>query len=83
MAQYACYLVTSLYMEKEAIVTCALKVQVARIGQETIDDPMSPEGKLKIQSLLPLHISVLGPVVDVQPIYEVHVHEPIIQLVSH
>lgn len=68
-----CLLITILY--EEQILTCALKANQKDLPQDCVEYPMEPENKKMIHDLLPSHVRSCGPIVNVEPLFEVHIVE--------
>jgi len=64
-------LVTVLYGDR--LLKCALQVPDGILSQECVDYPMAPKSREAIRALLPLHVRNCGPVVNVEPLFEIHV----------
>ena len=71
MSEYICFLITLLYEEQSTLMKCALKVR-----RDFIDDvaeyPMEEASREFLHGLLPEHVRSVGPIVDVEEIFEVH-----------
>ena len=63
MDEDTCYLITLLYGDE--LLRCALKVKM------DFTYPMEPESRKALLDLLPLHDRTLGPIVEVQKIFEI------------
>lgn len=77
MNDYICWLVTVLY--DETLLRCALKIDKWDIPSGmmrlVMDDPNGADSRDVIRTLLPLHVRSCGPVVQVEPLFEVHVRD--------
>lgn len=71
MDNYKCWLVTVLYLENNSLLKCAIKYERGLLTQEEEELCMEPEFREKFHALLPLHVRECGPIVDIEPIFEV------------
>lgn len=54
------------------LLQCALKVSRDSVPHDVLEHPMEPENLDRLHELLPEHVRSLGPIVDVQNIFEIH-----------
>lgn len=73
MGSDICWLITILYRDP-ITVRCALRVPRDQLSDDCIGNPMKPENTEIIHNLLPPHVQSCGPIVDVERLFEVHVH---------
>lgn len=77
MGDDICWLVTVLY--DETLLRCALKIDKWDIPsgmmRMVMDAPNGSDSRDVIHKLLPLHVRSCGPVVEVTPLFEVHVRD--------
>lgn len=77
MDDYICWLVTVLY--DETLLRCALKIDKWDIPsgmmRMVMDDPNGADSRDVIHKLLPLHVRNCGPVVEVSPLFDIHVRD--------
>ncbi len=71
MDEHICFLITLLYGNQ--LIKCALKVKANDIDTECAIHPMESECREVLHGLLPLHVRELGPIVNVDEIFEVEV----------
>ncbi len=69
MSDYICMLITILY--DDALMRVALKVKKDQVEGDWEEYPMEPENREKIHAMLPAHVSNCGPIVNVEPLFEV------------
>ena len=65
------WLVTVLYDGQ--LLKCALQAKRDVLPGDCGEYPMEPENREAIHALLPLHVRNCGPIVDVEPIFDVHI----------
>jgi hypothetical protein len=68
-----CLLITILY--EDQLLKCALKVNQKHLTNDVIEYPMVPENREVIHNLLPSHIRLCGPIVDIEFLFEIHIVE--------
>ncbi|MEE9303464.1 MAG: hypothetical protein V3U84_06730 [Thiotrichaceae bacterium] len=71
MGHQECFLISIFY--EGSLLKCALKVRRDALSEDCIDNPMEPENRKTLRDLLPFHVKACGPVVDVEPLFEVSV----------
>jgi hypothetical protein len=71
MSEYSCFLITVLYQENGTLLRCALKVEANSVPVNCYEHPTKPESREYFHSLLPEHVRSCGPVVAVEPLFEV------------
>ncbi len=71
MGTHVCFLISILH--EGSLLKCALKVRRDALSEDCIDNPMEPENRKTLRDLLPFHVKACGPVVDVEPLFEVSV----------
>lgn len=69
MGQRVSYLVTILH--GDSLLRCAIKVAASLIPRDIAEYPLEPESRLFIWSLLPLHMREAGPIVHIEPLFDV------------
>ena len=71
MDDHVCFLVSVLYEAIGVICKIAIKVNRDKLPGDCESCPLEPENRQFLHSLLPQHVRELGPVVDVEEIFEV------------
>lgn len=71
MSEYFCFLITILCGDR--LLRVALKIKHDSIGIDVWQNPMEPENREILHSLLPLHVQTCGPIVEVKDLFEVEV----------
>lgn len=71
MSEYVCFLITILY--EDALLRVALKIKHDSIKPDVWENPMEPENREILHSLLPLHVQTCGHIVEVEELFEVEV----------
>ncbi len=69
MGDQVCFLISILY--EGTLLKCALKVSSDALPGDCAEYPMEPENREILHGLLPLHVRECGPIVNVEPIFEV------------
>jgi len=67
------WLLTIVY--RGGLLRCALQVKRDTLTDYCIQNPMEPENLETIQELLPAHVRSCGPLVAVEPIFEICIVE--------
>lgn len=75
MSEDECFLITLFYRPEKTLLRCALSVKRGVLSQDCIDYPLEPENRRKYLDLLPSRVRDLGSIVDVSPLFDVHVHK--------
>jgi len=68
MGNDVCFLVTILYESESSILTCAIRISRDRISEAAYEYPQ--DEKKEIWELLPPHVRSCGPVINVEPLFE-------------
>ncbi len=71
MSDQLSFLITLLYHGE--LLRCALKVPQEVMPSDWHEHPMASDCLAVLLGRLPLHVRLLGPIVEVQEIFEVHV----------
>lgn len=71
MPNYVCFLIVVLY--RGYLVRCALRVPKHTLTGDCEENPMEPENTAQLHALLPAHVQSMGPIVDVDEIFEIAV----------
>ena len=71
MSDQLSFLITLLY--DGGLLRCALKVPQEVMPSDWFERPMASECLAVLQGRLPLHVQSLGPIVEVQEIFNIHV----------
>jgi len=72
MDSSTCFLITLLY--GDTLLRCALKVKAEDDPHSDISDyPMEPESRATLHRLLPDHVRDVGPIVNVEEIFDISV----------
>lgn len=78
MSDQECLLISILHVYEidgntyRQLLRCALKLTMDDIPRDLIDHPMEPENLDRLHEMLPEHVRSCGPIVNVQPLFEVH-----------
>lgn len=73
MGEHIYFLIFVYYEEGECLLECALKVRRDSLPGDCAKYPMEPENREHLHSLLPLHVSSSGPIVEVKTLFDIHV----------
>ena len=73
MSEYRTFLITLLYGSE--LVRCALKVHDSLISHETVEFYLEEESKRALHALLPSHVASMGPIVQVELLFEATIVE--------
>jgi|APTNR8051073442_1049403.scaffolds.fasta_scaffold23322_4 hypothetical protein len=76
MSDEICFLIVLLYTwpdGQQVLERCAMKCSRDALPHDCVEYPMEPENRKALHALLPEHVSSMGPIVDVQVIFDVHV----------
>ena len=65
------WLITVLYGDE--LLRCALQVKRNDLPGDCAENPMEPENRKAIRELLPMHVQFCGPIVNVEPLFDVHI----------
>ncbi len=71
MSNHICFLISILH--EGTLLKCALRVWSSSLPEDCAENPMEPENRKTLHDLLPSHVRECGPIVDVEPIFEVSV----------
>ena len=71
MAREVSFLIAILY--ELTIVRVALKIDRAKLSSECFMYPMEPENRAELLSHLPQHVRDMGPIINVEDLFEVTV----------
>lgn len=71
MGDTICWLIT-LLGNSGTLHKCALSVKRDKLPESCIEHPMQAASRLRIHAWLPQHVKSIGPIVDIEPIFEVH-----------
>lgn len=69
MGTSECFLISILY--EGSLLKCVLKVEGDTLSEDCIINAMEPENRKILHDLLPSHVKACGPIVDVEPLFEV------------
>lgn len=69
MDSSTCFLITLL--NGNALLRCAIKVREEDLHGDIAEYPMEPENQEALHKLLPEHVQSVGPIVDVETIFEI------------
>jgi hypothetical protein len=76
------WLITVLY--GDTLLRVALKIDKWDLPEgrmrDIVDYPMEPENRKAIHAMLPLHVQSCGPIVDVEPLFGIHVRDAAVRL---
>ena len=78
MSNQECFLISVLYVYEHEdktyrqLLRCALKLSMDDIPADLAKHPMEPENLGRLHEMLPKHVRSCGPIVDVQPLFEIH-----------
>jgi len=73
MSEYICFLISVLDPHQWRLVTCAIKVKMELLSEEAKEDAM--ENRDDFKRYLPPYLQGLGPIVNIEPLFEVAVFE--------
>ena len=71
MGSTVSWLITILHGDQ--LLKCALKVERDDLPGDCYEYPMEPENRAHIHGLLPMHVRSIGPIVNVEDLFEVHI----------
>ena len=71
MGNYICFLITVLYEAEGTTLNCALRIKRSALTGDCEEYPMEPENRRKLHSILPQHVRSAGPIIKVEPLFEV------------
>ena len=72
MGSDICFLITVLYESAGTTLECALKVDRERLTGDCAKYPMEQENREQLHNLLPMHVKSCGPIIKVEPLFDVH-----------
>lgn len=73
MSDDVCFLVTVLDDSDMSLLRCALKCKRNELPEDAPLYPMEPEIRRHIRQMLPAHIRDVGPIVEIDVIFETHI----------
>ena len=72
MGNDLCLLITLLYEANQTLLRVALKLARDEISEDCAKYFLEPENRASIHALLPDHVRSLGPIVEIEELFEVH-----------
>ena len=76
MGNDLCLLITLLYEANKTLLRVALKLDRDEISEDCAKYFLEPENRACIHALLPDHVRSLGPIVEIEELFEVHQSNP-------
>jgi hypothetical protein len=76
MGNDLCLLITLLYEANKTLLRVALKLDRDEISEDCAKYFLEPENRASIHALLPAHVRSLGPIVEIEELFEVHQSNP-------
>jgi hypothetical protein len=69
MGEFISFLITVLY--EGSLVRCAMRLRLDVLQGDCVEYPMEPANRKQLHALLPTHVRSMGPIVEVQQIFDV------------
>ena len=83
MGNELCLLITLLYEANQTLMRVALKLDRNEISEDCQKYFMEPENRASVHALLPNHVRSLGPIVNIEELFEIHVSNTRFQGTPH